>query len=742
MAKSRNKSNKRHSDNNFSLPSLPRLEIGESTKIAILAIFLVVFSLILILGYGGLAGSVGKVLSNFFKGLMGKQGRFILPVIFLVLAVSLIREKFNVPRRIYLATFVGGGLILYGCLSLISIMHADGGKIGASGLWWRIYLGTAGAVIFLVSLVIIGWFIALNIGFDAVFKKKEVSPDEESKKVSVPQDSLLNKIFDKNNLLSKTEVKVNDNLGNNNSDTKNLSQDAKKELKKNKGEVEEAFQYKHLINYILPPLDLLDADTDRPTSGDIRANTNIIKRTLQNFGIEVEMAEINVGPTVTQYTLKPAEGIRLSRIVALQNDLSLALAANPLRLEAPIPGKSLVGIEVPNKSVAIVRLKNILQQPDFTEHNNPLMFALGRDVTGSGLYASLDKMPHLLIAGATGTGKSVCIHNVIISLLMRNSPEILKLILIDPKRVELSHYNGIPHLLTPVITDNKKALPALRWAIIEMEKRYDLLQKSGSRDIKSYNTKALSRKEPPLPYIVIMIDELADLMMSYGREIEGAIVRLAQMARAVGIHLVISTQRPSVEVITGLIKANITARIAFQVASQIDSRTILDAAGAEKLLGHGDMLYLAPDSSKPKRIQASYVTEKEVDKVVSYILDQADKFIGTNEEITLDDKSRNGVTDQINLDSFGDEEDDMYDQAYDLVVESQKASASFLQRRLRVGYARAARLLDILEERGVIGPGDGAKPREVMVSKADVDAQKFIDGHNSSENNNNEVIEE
>ncbi len=741
MAKSKNKSNKRRSDNNFSLPSLPRLEIGESTKIAILAIFLVVFSLILILSYFGSAGSVGKVLSEFFTKLIGEQGRFILPVIFLVLAVSLIREKFNVPRRIYLATFVGGGLILYGCLSLMNIMHVDGGKIGASGLWWEVYLGKAGAIIFLVSLIIIGWFIALNIGFDAVLRKKEVLLKEEPNRAGVPQESLLNKILNKENLLSKTEVKVNDNLGLNNLENKNLTADTKKDLKKNTTVTEETFQYKHLINYIIPPLSLLEADTDRPTSGDIRANTNIIKRTLQSFGIEVEMAEINIGPTVTQYTLKPAEGIKLSRIVALQNDLSLALAANPLRLEAPIPGKSLVGIEVPNKSVALVRLKNILEQLDFTESKDPLIFALGRDVTGKALSASLDKMPHLLIAGATGTGKSVCIHNIIISLLMRNSPEILKLIIIDPKRVELSHYNGIPHLLTPVITDNKKALPALRWSIIEMEKRYDLLQKSSSRDIKSYNTKALSRKDPPLPYIVIIVDELADLMMSYGRELEGAIVRLAQMARAVGIHLIISTQRPSVEVITGLIKANITARIAFQVASQIDSRTILDAAGAEKLLGNGDMLYLAPDSSKPKRIQASYVSEKEVDKVVSYLLDQADKFIGTNEEIMLDDRSARGAADQINLDSFGEEEDDMYDRAYDLVVESQKASASFLQRRLRVGYARAARLLDILEERGVIGPGEGAKPRDVLVSRTDAEAQKFIDEHDSPENNN-ETIEE
>jgi len=744
MSKNKSKSSKKNVNSNFSLPSLPHLDLGENTKIAILAIFLLMFSLILILGRFDSAGAVGRVLYNCFYYLLG-TGYFILPIILFIIALALIREKIDTTRRIYLSTSLGGFLVLYGCLGFIDLISdKSGGWIGASGSWWKIYLGTAGAIIFLVSLIIIGWFIALNIGFDSIFRKKELVPKEEQKLSQISGETLLNKLLEKSNLTPKTEVKVNDNLGLVSETNKVVPTDVKKDFKKNKLEIEENFQYKHLINYVLPPLELLEADTERPTAGDIRANTNIIKRTLQNFGIEVEMAEINVGPTVTQYTLKPAEGIRLSRIVALQNDLSLALAANPLRLEAPIPGKSLVGIEVPNKSVAVVRLKNILEQPDFNENKNPLIFALGRDVTGNALSASLDKMPHLLIAGATGTGKSVCIHDIIISLLMRNSPEILKLILIDPKRVELSHYNGIPHLLTPVITDNKKALPALRWAITEMEKRYDELQSSGSRDIKSYNAKALSKKEPPLPYIIIIVDELADLMMSYGRELEGAIVRLAQMARAVGIHLIISTQRPSVEVITGLIKANITARIAFQVASQIDSRTILDSAGAEKLLGHGDMLYLAPDSSKPKRIQASYVSEKEVEKIVSYILDQADKFIGTSEDIALDDRSNMGTTSQINLDNYNDEEDDMYDQAYDLVVNSQKASASFLQRRLRVGYARAARLLDILEERGVIGPGDGAKPRDVLVSKMDAEAQKFIDNNDNSstDKNNNEIIEE
>ena len=341
-------------------------------------------------------------------------------------------------------------------------------------------------------------------------------------------------------------------------------------------------------------------------NGRLLANANIIKRTLESFGIAVEMGEINVGPAVTRYTLKPAEGIKLSRITALNQDLSLSLAAAPIRIEAPIPGKSLVGIEVPNKSAAIVRLGSLMNYPEF-QKSGQLGFVLGRDVSGEPVFASIEKMPHLLVAGATGSGKSIFVHSLLMSLLYKNSPETLKLVLIDPKRVELSVYDGIPHLVSPVITENKKAAGVFRWAISEMEKRYEILQKAGCRDIKSYNA---GHKDEPLPYIVIAIDELADLMSSFGREVEGSIVRLAQMARATGIHLILATQRPSVEVITGLIKANITARVALQVASQIDSRTIIDTPGAEKLLGHGDLLFISAELSKPKRIQGSFITRR------------------------------------------------------------------------------------------------------------------------------------
>jgi len=428
------------------------------------------------------------------------------------------------------------------------------------------------------------------------------------------------------------------------------------------------------------------------------------------------MGEINVGPTVTQYTLKPTEGVKLSSITALQNDLALALAAHPLRIEAPIPGKSLVGIEVPNKSVALVRLGSLLKEIDFQKDGTLLNMVLGRDVEGRVVTADLSKMPHLLIAGATGSGKSVCIHSIISTFLFKNSPSTLRLILVDPKRVELARYNGIPHLLTPVITDNKKVLPTLRWAVEEMGRRYDLLSQYQARDIESYNNKALARNENILPYIVIIIDELADLMMYYGRDLETFIIRIAQMARATGIHLIVSTQRPSVEVITGLIKANITARIAFQVASQVDSRTILDMAGAEKLLGHGDMLFLSPESSKPRRIQGAYLSEAEIDRLVEFIIknSQSLEFNGLSSDL---EEYLNQMGMSENLGAENQEEDELYPEAYEVVVKAQKASASLLQRRLKIGYARAARLLDMLEARGVIGPQDGAKPREVYVKE-------------------------
>jgi S-DNA-T family DNA segregation ATPase FtsK/SpoIIIE len=467
------------------------------------------------------------------------------------------------------------------------------------------------------------------------------------------------------------------------------------------------------------PVDLLDVRNAKPTSGDITGKMHVIQKTLENFGIPVEMGEVSVGPTVTQFSLKPADGIKLNRITSLSNDLALTLAAHPIRIEAPIPGKSLVGIEVPNQAVAVVSLREVIESKEFGQRKSALTICLGKDVAGKPWTADLGKMPHMLVAGATGSGKTVCLNAIILSLVYQNGPDDLKLMLIDPKRVELPVYNGIPHLLTPAITEVPKIINALKWALGEMDRRFDLLEKSGKRDITSYNETA----EEKMPFLVIVIDELADLMVASASEVETAIIRLAQLARAVGIHLVVATQRPSVDVITGLIKANITTRIAFSVASAVDSRTILDMPGAEKLVGRGDSLFLSADLSQPKRIQCCYVGDGEIRKVVDYLMEQLDEPVQYEEGVT--EKKANGGND-FGYDADG--EDELLEEARDTVVRAGKASASYLQRRLKIGYARAARLLDLLEERGIIGPGDGAKPRQILVSPiGDVDGQHFTE---------------
>ncbi|MDD3694101.1 MAG: DNA translocase FtsK 4TM domain-containing protein [Candidatus Pacebacteria bacterium] len=498
--------------------------------------------------------------------------------------------------------------------------------------------------------------------------------------------------------------------------------------KKKKSEEDELPIEKTYIpsTYTPPPLSLLNREVGKPSTGDIKSNSQIIKRTLANFGISVEMGEIDIGPSVTRYTLKPAQGVRLSRIASLQNELALALAAKSIRIEAPIPGRSLVGIEVPNAQKASVGLGALLSEKDFQENPAPLYITLGRGISGKSHFVNISKMPHALIAGATGAGKSVTIHNIILSLLYRNGPDMLRFIMVDPKRVEMTLYKKIPHLLTPVITDPKKAVLALKWAVREMERRLEMLQQYSVRDIQSYHKSIVQpaykdldeeeiesmQEELPekMPFIVVIIDELSDIMSSYPRELEASIVRLAQMSRAVGIHLLLATQRPSVNVITGIIKANVPTRLAMKVTSQIDSRTILDSAGAEKLLGYGDMLYKGEGANEPIRIQCPFVSEEEVKKVVAYL--QKNHRYDLDDTISLPDEQINDGTGGILL-SDDESEDPLLEDAIAAVREADKASTSYLQRKLAIGYSRAARIMDILEERRIISPADGSKAREV-----------------------------
>jgi S-DNA-T family DNA segregation ATPase FtsK/SpoIIIE len=485
-------------------------------------------------------------------------------------------------------------------------------------------------------------------------------------------------------------------------------------------------------NWVPPSVDLLEKKQSPADAGDIQQNAKIIQDTLEEFDIHVEMEGANIGPKVTQYTLRPPSGVKLSKIEALETNIALNLAAASLRIEAPIPGQKAVGIEVPNRKAADVRLYSILTSPQWHASKEPLAFAIGKDISGDAVLGELNRMPHLLIAGQTGSGKSVMINTLLTSLLYHNSPSDMKLILVDPKEVEMAAYQDIPHLLTPIISEPDKTISALKWAVNEMQRRYSLMAEHRVKDIKSYNAKVQSagkkiivegvdgeseeQAEGAMPYIVIVIDELAELMMIAARDVEALIVRLAQKARAVGIHLVLATQRPSVNVITGLIKANVPARIAFTVPSQIDSRTILDKVGAEKLLGSGDMFLVTPEMNKPRRIQGALVTDDEVHKITDHLrLQSAPQY---NDEVVAQPVQLNGKGGVV-MDYDSGSDDTMYKDALRVVMDSGKASASLLQRRLRVGYARAARLIETMEDQGIIGPADGARPREVLVSSID-----------------------
>lgn len=481
-------------------------------------------------------------------------------------------------------------------------------------------------------------------------------------------------------------------------------------------EMNEPINFTELENgdYHLPPLTLLKAakQSDQTTElKRIHEKKATLERTFTSFGVNAKVTQVHLGPAVTKYEVHPAVGVKVSRIVSLSDDIALALAAKGIRIEAPIPGKSAIGIEVPNTDVAMVSLREVLESKQSHESDSKLLIALGRDVTGEAVMAELNKMPHLLVAGATGSGKSVCINGIITSILTKAKPHEVKLMMIDPKMVELNVYNGIPHLLAPVVTDAKKAAQALKKVVNEMERRYELFAHTGTRNIEGYNDHVKlhnienESKQPLLPYIVVIVDELADLMMVASSDVEDAITRLAQMARAAGIHLIIATQRPSVDVITGIIKANIPSRIAFSVSSMVDSRTILDMGGAEKLLGRGDMLFLPVGASKPIRVQGAFLSDQEVEDIVTYVISQ--QKAQYQEDMIPDEQQE----------VSGEVEDALYDSAVQLVIEMETASVSMLQRRFRIGYSRAARLIDEMEARGIVGPYEGSKPRTVLISK-------------------------
>jgi len=716
MAKRKKRKNS-HRGRNSQRRSKPKTVIlTAKTKRRIFSLVLGLIGVAIIFSFFQKAGIAGLYLAKFLNLIFGHL-YFLLPLIFLFASFIVFSAEIEHSLK---GVLLGFFLILIGMAGLLSNLSENKDLMVERGGWIGYFLALSFSKFFgrpLSSVIFAGFLLAGFIILRQFFKQesflteREESGEAEKEKLGRKEDFKIEKVFLKERL---------PNLKINHLDSKK-EKEKKETLSPSDSFQRKIFEQQKEIGFRLPPPDLLENDREKPTSGDIRVNSAIIKRTLENFGIPVEMAEVYVGPTVTQYTLKPAEGIRLSKITALSNDLSLALAAHPIRIEAPIPGKSLVGIEVPNPRRALIRLRPLIENQEFQNNPSLLKIVLGRNVAGKPVYADLSIMPHLLVAGATGTGKTMFLNVLLISLLYRNSPETLRLILVDPKRVEFSVYEGIPHLLSPIIYDPQKTINALNWLIKEMERRFSILSAERARDLGVYNSMMIKKKKPIMPYIVLVIDELADLMSARGRDLEAAIVRLAQMARAVGIHLVLATQRPSVEVITGLIKANITSRIAFQVASQVDSRTILDMAGAEKLLGRGDMLFLSPEATKPKRIQGVYLSEKEIKKVISFVKEEYKKLLAEEERGMKEDLLEKGLKEELERKEkesvLFEEEDPLFEEAKRVVIEAGKASASLLQRRLRVGYARAARLIDMLEERGIVGPADGAKPRDVLIGR-------------------------
>lgn len=709
-------------------------EISSETRRGIAVVLLFLLGVISALSFFGAAGPLGNGLADLMTKFFG-WGDWLVPLILLILGyVILLPHRYSVHAINYvglLLTILG----LYGFLHVTQgpadlfsslALGRGGGYVGLILSWPLIQIfGAIVAGVISFAVLLIGVFLTFNTSFELLYGEGNIfrrayltvrnyithqryasngeEDEEDYEEAGVVDDDLgegdLAEEGDEDVTLAATRQESG-------SDDE-LEEDEELSEADRQGELLQVPRRR--MPKINLPLEILSGKLGKPTSGDIKANQQIIAHALEDFGIEVEMSEVNVGPTVTQYTFRPATGVKLASIMALQNDIALALAAHPIRIEAPIPGKSLVGIEVPNKAAATVPLKELLESAEFKKRTSQLTLTIGKDVAGKTYLADLKKMPHLLIAGATGSGKSVAINSILIGLMYQNQPSDLRFILVDPKRVELTSYADIPYLLTPVITDVKKTVSALRWAVSEMERRLTVLSHNGKRNIESYNKEADEALQ--MSYIIVVIDELADLMASSAAEVEGSIVRLAQMARAVGIHLIVATQRPSVDVLTGLIKANITSRIAFSVPSLVDSRTILDMSGAEKLLGRGDMLFVSAEVSKPKRLQGAFVSDKEIERFAQFLCGKAKPDYH-------DVDARRSAESGVDSLAGGEEDtDELLGEAKEVIRRAGKASASLLQRRLRIGYARAARILDILENLGYIGQAEGAKPREIYMDR-------------------------
>ncbi len=690
----------------------PKLHLNPETKRGILVVLFFALAAILFLSYVGLAGSGGDAIDRFASLLFGWD-RLLVPASLVLVGASLMFERVRLSAWNYI------GLVLFflsfnAIVNLVAFRNeipssltelgSAGGYVGA--MLYQIFFaltGLWGSLVISASLLLVALMLLFNTSLRSVLTVHTHVTGRFGELLHRrgAQDD-VQPVDDEDSVSEEDEDPAEDEA----EEPAIAPAFRKSPVSGGTKEPEEQVLSSKTHRKVEIPFDLLESRSSKANSGDLVKNREIIQKTLSQFGIDVEMGESQIGPTVTQYSFRPAEGVKLARILGLQNDLALALAAHPIRIEAPIPGKSLVGVEVPNQSAAIVCLKDILESKQFKSRLSNTSIALGKDVSGTPWVVRLEKMPHMLVAGATGSGKSVCLHSIILSLLYQNGPDDLKFIMVDPKRVEMTVYAGIPHLLIPPITKVDDTVNALKWAVREMERRLDILSKFGARELDSYNAKA----EAKIPKLVIIIDELADLMTTCRNEVEGSIVRIAQMARAVGIHLVLATQRPSVDVITGIIKANVPTRIAFAVASQIDSRTILDTSGAEKLLGRGDMLYSSAELGKPKRLQGPYVSDGEIEKVVKFL-----RRVGEPDyNYTITEKQKTGTV----LDMMNDEDSDpMLEEAIQVVLEAGKCSTSLLQRRLKLGYARAARIVDLLEQNGIVGPGEGAKPREILIKE-------------------------